>query len=97
LDLYFFPTRRSSDLFMLACWLAMSPFIFGHVDSSAWLTAHDFAVASLIALFALGSYWHRTRHAHLLTVLVALWMIGFGRFGSSRSEEHTSELQSREN
>ena len=71
--------------FMLACWLAMSPFIFGHDPSAVWLWRHDFAVASLIALLALGSYWNRTRFAHLLIVPVALWLVGFGRFGISGS------------
>lgn len=69
--------------FMLAVWLAMSPFIFRHSDSAVVLWASDFACAGLVATFALLSYWNPARHAHLLTLLVALWLVGFGRFGAS--------------
>jgi hypothetical protein len=63
---------------MLACWLAISPFIFGHQDSqwSWWWT--DWGAAILIAVFALISFVHQARRAHVLELLVALWLIGFG-------------------
>lgn len=67
--------------FMLACWLSISPFIFRHADEAVVLWASDFVCAVLIGTFALLSYWPPARHAHLLSVLVALWLIGFGRFG----------------
>jgi CBS domain containing-hemolysin-like protein len=69
--------------FMLACWLAASPFIFRHGEDATVLWISDFACASAIALFALISYWQPARHAHLLIIPVALWMIGFGRFGEA--------------
>jgi hypothetical protein len=69
--------------FMLGVWLAISPFVFRHADDATTLWISDFASAALVATFALLSYWQPTRHAHLLTLLVALWLVGFGRFGAS--------------
>ena len=69
--------------FMLACWLAVSPFIFQHPEDAIALWMSDFACATAVATLALLSYWRPTRHAHLLIVPIALWMIGFGRFGDS--------------
>lgn len=69
--------------FMLGCWLAMSPFIFGHApeDTARWVT--DLGCGSAIAALALLSYWQPTRHAHLLSLLCAFWLLVFGRFASS--------------
>lgn len=67
--------------FMLACWLAVSPFVFQHADDALVLWTSDFAVATLVATLALISYWRPTRYAHLLIIPPALWLIGFGRFG----------------
>ena len=67
---------------MSGMWLALSPFIFGHDAREVILWVNDFAAASAIAIFALLSYWPPARYAHLLTVAVALWLLGFGRFGS---------------
>lgn len=69
--------------FMLACWLAASPFIFRHGEDATVLWISDFACATVVGVLALISYWEPTRHAHLVTLLVALWLIGFGRFGST--------------
>lgn len=66
--------------FMLACWLVASPFVFGHGADDTFLWAHDLAVAAVVASLALLSYWRPTRYAHLGIVLVALWLIGYGRF-----------------
>lgn len=67
--------------FMLACWLAASSFIFRYADDFVALRISDFACATAIATLALISYWRPTRHAHLLILPIALWLIGFGRFG----------------
>lgn len=64
----------------LGCWLAISPFVFGHPADGIVYWAADFSAAMLVISFSLLSYWNPTRHAHLLTVLVALGMIGYGRF-----------------
>lgn len=67
--------------FMLACWLAASPFIFHHSESARALWRNDFAIAVVVGAAALLSYWRPTMHAHLFTLVAAIWLIGFGRFG----------------
>lgn len=62
---------------MLGCWLLMSPFIFGHSPAQAPLWANDLACGSVVIVLGLLSYWRPTRHAHLLTLGVALWLIAF--------------------
>lgn len=70
--------------FALACWLAMSPFIFQHSgDDARWLWTNDFAMAIIVATLALLSYWPPTHWAHLLIIPASLWLIGFGRFASA--------------
>jgi len=61
---------------VLGCWLAISPFIFGHAPGDTYLWAHDFIMAALVFLFAVLSWWQPTRHAHVLNLLTALWLIG---------------------
>lgn len=53
--------------FMLACWLAMSPFIFRHSAEHWPLWASDFVCAMAVAALSLLSYWQPTRWAHRLT------------------------------
>jgi hypothetical protein len=69
--------------FMLGCWFAISPFAFGHDDAEMafWLT--DLTAACLIMILSLASFWPPLRHAHLALVLVASWLILFGRFAIS--------------
>lgn len=55
----------------LACWLAMSPFIFRHDPAQTTLWATDFATAAAIAVFSLASFWPPLRKLHLLNLLVA--------------------------
>lgn len=68
--------------FMLSCWLAASPFIFHYSDSARALWWNDFLAAIGVGGASLLSYWRPTRRAHLFTLVVAIWLIGFGRFGS---------------
>ena len=63
---------------MLACWLAISPFIFRHPDDATELWWNDWICALLIGGFALASFVDQTRRAHLLELLVAAWLIGYG-------------------
>jgi hypothetical protein len=63
---------------MLGLWLVLSPFIFGHYPTNQPLWKNDFVCGTAIVLLALGSFWHVLRHAHLLHLLVAGWLIGFG-------------------
>ena len=71
---------------MLGCWLLISPFIFQHESGQVALWANDLGCGTAVILFALFSYWHPTRHAHVATMAVALWLIGFAYwhgFGSA--------------
>jgi hypothetical protein len=64
--------------FMIACWLAMSPFIFGHPPEDSFLWTSDLICSALIALFALLSFWDPIGKIHLLTLGVAFWLVGLG-------------------
>jgi hypothetical protein len=60
---------------MLACWLALSPFIFGHPAENVFLWKNDLICGSLVALFALLSFWHRLEKMHLLILPLSLWLV----------------------
>lgn len=62
---------------MIGCWLAMSPFIFGHLEARSGWWVCDFAAALAVIVLAGSSYWRPWRHAHLGQVLIACWVIGF--------------------
>ena len=68
---------------MLGVWLAISPFVFRHASDATQLRASDLACAIMVSTFALLSFWRPTRHAHLLSLLVGLWLVGFGRYGTA--------------
>ena len=63
--------------FSIACWLAMSPFIFSYTKPS-WLFVNDFTCSFLIAFFSLLSFHHRLFRMHLFNLALALWLIGLG-------------------
>ena len=65
---------------MLGLWLVISPFIFQHPPSKTAWWANDIIAGTLVVLFALFSYWNPTRLAHSLTLLVALWLMGFAYY-----------------
>lgn len=67
---------------MTAVWLGASPFIFG-VQSDVTILWGDFSIALSIAALAGLSYWRPTRHAHLLTLLVAVGLVLWGRFANT--------------
>lgn len=66
--------------FMIACWLMMSPFIFGHTkdDYLYWVT--DLGAASAIMVLSMISYWSRMKHAHLAIAVIGLVVAAVGRF-----------------
>jgi len=68
--------------FMLACWLAVSPFVFQHPGGETLWWINDFTCATAIAAAALLSYWRPTRYAHLATLLISFWLVAFGPFGA---------------
>jgi hypothetical protein len=63
---------------MLGLWLGLSPFIFGHYPAHQPLWVSDLACGTAMVLLALLSFWHPTRYAHLLNLVVAGWLVGFG-------------------
>jgi hypothetical protein len=62
--------------FMLACWLAISPFVFRHEASDRFLWGNDLRCAALVAFFALTSFHGRLRRIHLCHFLVVAWLLG---------------------
>jgi hypothetical protein len=62
--------------FSMACWLAMSPFIFSH--QKGWLFANDFSCSFLMMLFSLLSFHHRLFRMHLFNLPLALWLLLIG-------------------
>ncbi len=68
---------------MLGCWLLVSPFVFQHGADEAPLWINDLAAGSALIVLSLASYWHKTAWAHWLLLPVGIWLIGFGRLGST--------------
>jgi peptidoglycan/LPS O-acetylase OafA/YrhL len=68
---------RISEI-LLACWLALSPFILVEEANRGSYLLHDFGCAAAIAGFALLSFWPRFGKAHLCTLAVAAWLVGIG-------------------
>jgi hypothetical protein len=68
---------------VIAAWLAASPFVFGSINGPTKFWASDFAAAAAIAILALASFAERTRRAHVLELLVAAWLLGFGYLASA--------------
>lgn len=62
--------------FALACWLALSPFIFRYDESGHDLLLNDLVCAFLITVWAFLSFWRPLEKIHLLNIPVALWLIG---------------------
>lgn len=65
--------------FMLACWLALSPFVFRHDPAAHALWWNDFTCAAAAAVLAVLPHWHRARRVHLLLIPVGLWLMAYGR------------------
>ena len=68
---------------MFGCWLAMSPFIFRHSAEQRVLWVNDLSSATIVMVLALASFWPLLRFAHLVNLVVALWLIAFGFWASS--------------
>jgi hypothetical protein len=79
--------------FMFGCWLAISPFVFAHALDQSALWATDWIAGALVITFALLSYWHPTRHAHLLTAVVACGLVLLGRFSSAEAPSPAQQNQ----
>lgn len=68
---------------MLGVWLLMSPFIFHHSGDAPHLWINDLTVGLALMVLSLASYWSKTRGAHWLLLVVAIWLIGFGRLNGT--------------
>lgn len=66
---------------MLGLWLLVSPFIFGHYGQRPPLVMSDLGAGAAVILLSLATFAPSLRRAHLLNLLVAAWLVGFGRFG----------------
>ncbi|MCI0382473.1 MAG: hypothetical protein L0207_05440 [Chlamydiae bacterium] len=64
--------------FTIACWLAMSPFIFHYPKTDHLLWINDFSCAMMIAIFSLFSFKKSLRKIHLFNLVISLWLIGIG-------------------
>ena len=64
--------------FMLACWLAISPFIFNYPKSTTFFWVNDFGCSVAIAFFALISFYEPLRKMHLCNLLMAFYLIILG-------------------
>ena len=66
--------------FMLAMWLAISPFIFKYSGEETWAWVNDFTCSALISFFALICFYKPLRKMHLCNLIVSFWLIGLGFF-----------------
>lgn len=75
---------------MIACWLALTPFIFVGDDATTSTNVASWASAAAIVVFSLGSYWPPVRRCYLLTALTGLIIGGWAYFvaGSPPSHVH---------
>lgn len=64
--------------FAIACWLAMSPFIFRYPGEDIFFWASDLITSSLIAFFALISFYKSLRKMHLCNLAVSGYLILLG-------------------
>ena len=55
----------------------ISPFVFRHAPGATALWANDVACGATVICFGLLSYAQSTRHTHLLSLVVAVWLIAF--------------------
>ncbi|NGX59557.1 MAG: hypothetical protein KR126chlam3_00709 [Chlamydiae bacterium] len=77
--------------FMLACWLSISPFIFGYPKDAIFFWLSDLACSSLLAFCALISYYKPLRKMHLCNLIVAFYLISLSFL--LRGSPHYEPLQ----
>jgi hypothetical protein len=68
---------------LIACWLAASPFVFGHIEGQGAFWLSDLVCAGAIAICALLSFSERARRLHLVELAVAGWLLVFGYLASA--------------
>ncbi|MBS0629771.1 MAG: hypothetical protein JSS30_06055 [Verrucomicrobia bacterium] len=60
---------------MLACWLAISPFIFAYPGDATFFWVNDFITCTVIAFFSLISFYKPLKKMHLCNLVVGLYLI----------------------
>lgn len=68
---------------MLACWLAVTPFVFEGDSASVSTRVVSWTSAAAVMTFSLVSYWPPARRAYLLTALTGLVIGGWAYFAAS--------------
>lgn len=66
--------------FMLGCWLLCSPFIFRADHRAGVDSLIDFGLGGLVIFLAALAFWKPTGYAHLVTLVVSLFMVLVPRF-----------------
>lgn len=69
--------------FMLACWLAISPYIFGYTKEETLLWINDYVCSSLLIFFSLICLYKPLRKMHLCNLILAFWLISMGFYSKS--------------
>lgn len=65
---------------MLAVWLSLSPFLFGHYQEDQALWISDLFCAGALMVLSCLAFSEPLRRAHLGNLLIAGWLVGFGYF-----------------
>ncbi len=65
---------------MMAVWLSLSPFLFGHYPGDRALWMSDLFCAGAIILLSCLAFYEPLRRAHLGNLLIAGWLVGFAYF-----------------
>lgn len=68
---------------LLACWLAITPFVLGYAPDQIWLWANDLTASFAIALVALLSFRRGLHRIHLLNLAAAIWLVILGFLGAA--------------
>ena len=69
---------------MLACWLAVSPFVFRGTGSAAEYVVSSATAAALIVAASLASFWRPLRRASLATLLCGIGVAAHGYLSAPR-------------
>lgn len=70
---------------ILGLWLLLSPLIWGHYPSEPALWRSDVISGAAVIGLAVLSFWPFRllgflRYAHVMSLLIACWVVGFGYF-----------------
>ena len=69
---------------MLGCWLLVTPFVFGGTAQIDEYIVNAVVSGCVVIVASLFSFRDRTRLAHLVTLMVSLWLVAHGYFSAPR-------------